>query len=227
MNILNIYILKLKNDKYYVGKTHDVDARFLEHISGSGSLWTKLYEPISIEQIIPNATPYDEDKYLKEYMGKYGIDNVRGGSYVLEKLDDAQRKSLQKEIWGAKNLCFRCGYNNHFIKDCYANTTIDGYKITTPKNKIPPIQKNKYKNKLITPTPIPEILSTPILTPTPVSTQIPTVLPVSTPVPTVLPISTPSQKPIIPTIKSWFSNIISKVQNEFSNPDSNLRTGKF
>ena len=59
-------------------------------------------------------------------MSKYGIDNVRGGSYVTEELDDIQHYSLKKEIWAAKNLCTKCGRNNHFVKNCYATTDVDG-----------------------------------------------------------------------------------------------------
>lgn len=43
-----IYILKLKNNKYYIGKTLNVENRFHQHINGTGSSWTKKYKPISI-----------------------------------------------------------------------------------------------------------------------------------------------------------------------------------
>ena len=32
--------------------------------------------------------PFDEDKYTIEYMYEYAIDNVRGGIYITETLDE-------------------------------------------------------------------------------------------------------------------------------------------
>lgn len=59
-------------------------------------------------------------------MSKYGIDNVRGGSYTSIELDEISLLTLQKELWHSKNLCTRCGRNTHFAKDCYAKIDIDG-----------------------------------------------------------------------------------------------------
>jgi len=74
----NIYILKLKQGKYYIGKSDDPHKRFIEHVEGRGAYWTKKYEPLELERIIENASPFDEDKYTKEYMSIHGIENVRG-----------------------------------------------------------------------------------------------------------------------------------------------------
>jgi predicted GIY-YIG superfamily endonuclease len=129
MSKTNIYILKLKEDKYYVGKSDNPLLRFEEHQKGNGSAWTKKYTPISIEKIIPNVSHFDEDKYTKEYMAKYGIDNVRGGSYVNIYLDDFQTETLNREIWAAQNKCTRCGRGGHFVKDCFAKVDINDYII--------------------------------------------------------------------------------------------------
>lgn len=141
MNTTNIYILKLEKGKYYVGKTHNIEKRFQQHLDGDGSLWTSKYKPLNVEDVIYNVSPFDEDKYVKQYMAKYGIDNVRGGSYVLEELDPSIKNVLQKEIWGALDLCTRCGRNNHFIKDCYATKDVNGNDIIeedkNPLNKPP------------------------------------------------------------------------------------------
>jgi len=124
-----IYILRLQNNKYYVGKTDNIIKRYQEHLNGQGSAWTRKYPPTSLVKSIENASAFDEDKVTKEYMAKYGINNVRGGSYVSDVLDDSQYESVQKEIWNATNCCTRCGRKGHFVKDCHANTTIDGVSI--------------------------------------------------------------------------------------------------
>lgn len=129
MDVTNIYVLKLKDGKYYIGKTHNVEKRFEEHLRGEGSAWTRKHEPLSIEQAIPWASPFDEDKITKEYMLKYGISNVRGGSYVTETLSDEQISSLRRELWAATDKCTKCGRGSHFVSDCYANTTVDGDEI--------------------------------------------------------------------------------------------------
>lgn len=125
----NIYILKLQGGKYYIGKTSDLMKRYKEHLDGKGSAWTKKYAPIGVEKVIKNASPFDEDKYTKEYMAKYGIDKVRGGSYVSMELDEVQEEALTREIWGAKDCCAQCGRKGHFIKDCYAKTDVSGNEL--------------------------------------------------------------------------------------------------
>ena len=125
----NIYILKLVNNKYYVGKSSDPQKRFMEHINGNGSAWTKKYKPISIEKIISNASKYDEDKWVKIYMEQYGINNVRGGAYSCMELDSDQECNLVSEMISANDLCARCGRGGHFIKSCYAKLDVNGEKI--------------------------------------------------------------------------------------------------
>ncbi len=122
----NIYILKLRNNKYYIGKSKNPQKRFEEHIKGDGSSWTSLYKPIQIEKIISDASPFDEDKYVKIYMEKYGVENVRGGSYSEVELDEVQEEALEREIRGATDACTRCGRKGHFIKDCYARSDVNG-----------------------------------------------------------------------------------------------------
>ena len=126
MSKTNIYVLKLESGKYYIGKSNDIPKRFEQHLNGIGSSWTKKYKPLKIEKIINNTSPFDEDKITKELMNKYGIDNVRGGSYSNIELTDFQLETIKTEIWGAKDLCSQCGRKGHFIKDCYAKTDVFG-----------------------------------------------------------------------------------------------------
>jgi predicted GIY-YIG superfamily endonuclease len=125
----NIYILKLQGGKYYVGKTDDIYSRYQQHLDGKGSYWTRKYKPLSVEKVIENASPFDEDKYVKEYMAKYGIDKVRGGCYVTETLDDIQEHTLQTEIWAAQDRCTNCGKKGHFVKNCKETRDINGKEI--------------------------------------------------------------------------------------------------
>ena len=119
----NIYILKLEDDCWYVGRTADVKKRVEHHFKRYGSAWTKLHRPIHLEIAYGNASPFDEDKYTKEYMLKYGIDKVRGGTYSQPTMNNAQKRAVQQELWGAQDLCFLCG-GNHFVKNCSAATDV-------------------------------------------------------------------------------------------------------
>lgn len=125
----HIYILRLSTGKYYIGKTKNVDKRWEEHISGNGSGWTKKYKPLSLIKSVVSTSHFDEDMYVKEYMEKYGIENVRGGTYSNMVLDANCIAVLEKEIRHSNNLCVRCGRDTHFIKDCYATTNSDGKAI--------------------------------------------------------------------------------------------------
>ena len=91
-----VYTLQLNTDKYYVGKTDSSKFRIDTHFDSGGSEFTKKYPLQEIYQIIPECDKYDEDKYVKKYMDKYGIENVRGGTYSRLELTNEEKQFIQK-----------------------------------------------------------------------------------------------------------------------------------
>jgi hypothetical protein len=102
-----------------VGKTFNPKSRLKDHAKGTGSAWTKIYPPVKRIRLIPNCDVYDEDKYTLVYMEKYGISNVRGGSYCQVRLQKYQIQNLTNQIKGATDRCHKCGEKGHFMADCY------------------------------------------------------------------------------------------------------------
>lgn len=122
-----IYVLMLENNKFYIGKTSNLEKRFNAHINGNGSQFTKKYKPINIHKVYKELSEFDEDNYTKKYMKLFGINNVRGGTYCNINLNTHQMNLLKKELNTIKNECYKCGRNTHYINDCYAKIHIDGH----------------------------------------------------------------------------------------------------
>lgn len=117
-----VYVLGLEENKYYVGKTTDVERRFSSHVNGAAQ-WTRKYKPLRVIETFENADGLQEDKVTLMYMIKYGIDHVRGGPYVSCKLSESTRQHICHRIRMATDLCGVCGSPDHFMKDCTAAKT--------------------------------------------------------------------------------------------------------
>ncbi len=113
-----VYILKLAEGKWYVGKSVDPVKRYLQHLEGRGAAWTRRYPPLALRWTFPDVSPFEEDKKTKEMMSIFGIENVRGGAYVTNTLAAEQVRSLKKELWGSLDRCMRCGGAGHFAAKC-------------------------------------------------------------------------------------------------------------
>mgnify|MGYP000066429210 CR=1 FL=1 len=113
-----VYILRLRQGRFYVGASFDVTSRYREHQNGHGTAFTRKFPPVCIVETRPCVTGFEEDMVVKEMMKTHGIDNVRGGTYSACQLSDSQIQALQTEIWGASNRCFRCGSTTHWVQEC-------------------------------------------------------------------------------------------------------------
>jgi len=140
-----IYILKLKNNKFYIGKSSNTNIRIKDHLLNKGSKWTKIYKPIKVIEIIPNSDIFDEDKYTIKYMSKYGIDYVRGGYFSQPILTSTQIYFLIQMIRGANDKCYHCGLSGHFISDCKNKTIIKNKQIPTLSEEyVSTLSKDNY-----------------------------------------------------------------------------------
>jgi len=145
----NIYILELENDKYYVGKSTDVDVKYKFHLNGTATYWTNINKPISIIRTINDISPYELDKYVKEYMIKYGIANVRGGSYYQLKLNDNTIRKLENKLNTCYDLCYKCCKSYHFVSECNF-IQLDDYIDYFNRGSIKKLEKEiLYLSKLI------------------------------------------------------------------------------
>ena len=73
-----IYVLKLVEDRYYVGRTINIFRRIQEHFTDGGSIYTKKYKPLKVVEVEEETTTDDERKMTFKYVEKYGWGKVRG-----------------------------------------------------------------------------------------------------------------------------------------------------
>ena len=118
-----VYVLKLEEGKFYVGKSKDVHERLRAHRKGAQEwAWTAKYKPVPGDDailyrgVVQHNT--HEDAVTKEMMSKYGIENVRGGTYSQVKLPEHQERTLKDEKCTWEDLCFVCMEKGHMSRFC-------------------------------------------------------------------------------------------------------------
>lgn len=95
---LNIVVINCENDKKFLylcdGEYFDLESDYdkikCEYIC--------INKPLYVDKMIKVNDIFDVDKYVKYYMYNYGIDNVRGGSYIDNKLCNELVDFIKREF---------------------------------------------------------------------------------------------------------------------------------
>jgi GAG-polyprotein viral zinc-finger/GIY-YIG catalytic domain len=144
---MKIYILKLQQGKYYVGKTNKpTKDRVDEHRNGNGTAWTKKYPPLHLIKEIEATDCHRENNETLNYMEQYGIENVRGGIYSKVRLSAAEETTIQQHFRHNNNRCLKCGRTSHFANECYASTHVDRPLSVDRTGRGQEVQGNTFSN---------------------------------------------------------------------------------
>jgi len=101
-----VYVLKLVEERYYVGRTGNILRRIKEHFTEEGALYTKKYKPLKVIEIQEEKSREDERIKTITTMENYGWEKVRGACWCsleikkpnIEKNKKRSKKNKQKEI---------------------------------------------------------------------------------------------------------------------------------
>jgi predicted GIY-YIG superfamily endonuclease len=92
-----IYVLKLVEERYYVGRTGNILRRIKEHFTVGGALYTKKYKPLKVIEVEEETSRDDETKMTFKYVEKYGWEKVRGSYWCSIEIKKFQNiESYQK-----------------------------------------------------------------------------------------------------------------------------------
>ncbi len=87
-----VYVLKLENNRWWIGKNKNPSSRINKHINKMGSMWTRDNKVIGEEELLEDA---DLTEITLKYMKEYGWENVRGTcfnnmpeKYIPKKIKD-------------------------------------------------------------------------------------------------------------------------------------------
>ena len=115
-----VYVLKLENDRYYVGKSISPDSRIQNHFKGKGSAWTRIHKPIqTLEPITYPQKDFWELSETIKLMSIYGVDNVRGSLSTKTSDLTLYEKVMAAQLYCELNNLYRkCGESDHYINQC-------------------------------------------------------------------------------------------------------------
>lgn len=95
-----MYVLELEHGKFLVGLSSDPIKAMEEHREGLGGAWTEIHRPVRIRETVPFVKEEELDGHVRIAMRKWGVENVRGGSWSGVRLTDQERQAVSGGNYG-------------------------------------------------------------------------------------------------------------------------------
>jgi len=97
MNKLYTYFISLENDKMFLYTDFKEDESIIIKKAEERFQYMQIHRPCKIVFTLETTDVYDVDKYVKQFMHMFGVNNVRGGSYVDITLDKKTLEFIENE----------------------------------------------------------------------------------------------------------------------------------
>jgi len=91
-----VYLMALEHGAYYVGVSSDPEKELEAHREGLGPVWTQIHRPVRIVDVVEHVPASEVNEVVRNFMGVYGMDRVRGGSWEGVHLSDADRQVIRQ-----------------------------------------------------------------------------------------------------------------------------------
>jgi len=114
-----IYILECQQNKFFIGKTYNIQIEYNEHLDGTFCDITKTFKPLSIHCIFDINSDININIIIGKYILKYGKENI----YFLEE-SYINKKEIKTIIKLKNNNCI-CEKSDHWISTCSLNKKDD------------------------------------------------------------------------------------------------------
>jgi hypothetical protein len=98
MTSKKLYVITLENEKWMLHVSKQTESAKIFTECKLLYSFVKNNHPLSIHESIDITSELETNMYVKKYMSFYGIENVRGGSYSTEVLDDHLQRTLYHEL---------------------------------------------------------------------------------------------------------------------------------
>jgi hypothetical protein len=122
-DFFNLYVLELQENKWFLHFASPSNDEKIWLECASMYPFVKHYYPLKTFQAIKINDIFEIDFYVKKYMYCYGIENVRGGSYNQEILDENTIIFLNRELDTNKDYYFNKQIIIDNISKKYDNTS--------------------------------------------------------------------------------------------------------